>query len=149
MENMRVLATDAAVTRAADGRPTPSTVVMIEVTPEESELLAAATSRGQIQLVLRGFAEQGDSKKVNASTAAAMLLDGAPPAPTRAPRASPRVAAPPPRPAEPVVVAPVPLVVTTPVAPKSDSVTVQVWRGKTKTNEKLTKDTIKRDTIRP
>jgi hypothetical protein len=43
----------------------------------------------------------------------------------------------------------VPLVVTTPVAPKSDSVTVQVWRGKTKTNEKLTKDTIKRDTIRP
>ncbi|MBL0170967.1 MAG: Flp pilus assembly protein CpaB [Gemmatimonadaceae bacterium] len=148
MENMRVLAMGAEVTRGADGRVTPSGVATIEVTPEESELLAVATARGQIQLVLRGFSEAGDAnaRKSNTSNAAAMLRETVPTPPPPAARPAPRTSTPAPR-AEPIVPSvPVP-VVKAPAVP--DSLTVQVWRGAKRQDEKLKKDTIKRDTIRP
>jgi pilus assembly protein CpaB len=146
MENMRVLAIGNEVTRSADGRVTPSSVVMIEVSPTESEMLAAATSRGTIQLVLRGFGEKAPTKAKDSEVVASMLRD--PPAP------KPKAAAPATRSPAPVPRAPEPIVAPTP-APvakgpaRPESLTVQVWRGVKKVDERLTKDSVKRDTIRP
>ncbi|MEQ1691767.1 MAG: Flp pilus assembly protein CpaB [Gemmatimonas sp.] len=150
MENMRVLATGPDFTRNAEGRVTPSTVVMIEVTPEEAELLAAATQRGQIQLVLRGFSEPNGAgaKKSSTSGAAAMLRDAAPTTPARV-RPVPRPSAPAPRASETVVPSAPPPIAKPPAAPLPDSLTVQVFRGTARVDLKLKKDTTKRDTIRP
>jgi pilus assembly protein CpaB len=145
MENMRVLAMGSQVTRGADGRVAPSSVAMIEVTPEESEMLALAQARGQIQLVLRGFSEpNGRSGRTKSEEVAAALRDAAP--------VKPKVTAPPvrstpaPRPVEPVV-APV-VQAPKPAAPRNDSTTIQVWRGPKRSDEKLGKDSTKKDTIR-
>ena len=54
MENMRVLAIGAVAQRTEDGRQINAAICTVEVTPEEGEKLAIATSQGQIQLMLRG-----------------------------------------------------------------------------------------------
>ena len=64
MENMRVLAIGAVAQRTEDGRQINAAVCTVEVTPEEGEKLAIATSQGQIQLLLRGYGDP-DSAKTN------------------------------------------------------------------------------------
>jgi pilus assembly protein CpaB len=55
MENMRVLAIGSVPQRTAEGRAIRATVCTVEVTPDEGERLAIATTQGQIQLMLRGY----------------------------------------------------------------------------------------------
>lgn len=142
MENMRVLAMGSEVTRGADGRVTPSTVAMIEVTPEEAERLAVATAQGQIQLVLRGFLDPGSAKGANSGEVATVLREYG------SPRTTPRRSAPTP----PLVPAPDPqpvqVVKPPPVVQRPESTTIQVWRGPKRSDEKLTKDSVKRDTTK-
>ena len=57
MSNMRVLAIGGAPARQESGRPVNATVVTLEVTPQEAERLAIATSQGELQLVLRGYGD--------------------------------------------------------------------------------------------
>jgi pilus assembly protein CpaB len=57
MENMRVLAIGSVPQRAEDGRPINAAVATVEVTPEEGERLAVATTQGQIQVMLRGYGD--------------------------------------------------------------------------------------------
>jgi len=64
MEYMRVLAIAPNTQRAEDGRPIAGATCTVEVTPEEGERLALATTQGQIQLMLRGY---GDPDSVSAS----------------------------------------------------------------------------------
>lgn len=158
MEDMRVLAMGSEVTRGADGRVRPSSVAMIEVTPKESEMLAAAQAKGQIQLVLRGFSESGSSTTEKVNEKAAALLRNAPttsasaetrtPPPTRRPTppaATPVTA----QVTAPVTAAPTPTPPVSAPVTRAESLTVQVWRGAKRSDEKLKKDSVKRDTIRP
>ena len=62
MENMRVLAIGAVAQRTEDGRQINAAVCTVEVTPEEGEKLAIATSQGQIQLMLRGYGDPDSAK---------------------------------------------------------------------------------------
>ena len=68
MSNMRVLAIGSLVQRTEDGRPIDATVATIEVSPEEAERLAIASTQGQIQLVLRGY---GDADSITTTGATA------------------------------------------------------------------------------
>src|SRR5689334_23197267 len=69
MENMRVLAIAATTQRTEDGRPINAATCTVEVTPEEGEKLAIATTQGQIQLMLRGYGDPDSAKTNGASTA--------------------------------------------------------------------------------
>ena len=64
MTNMRVLAFGAQVQRGADGRLMSSHVATLEVSPEEAERLAIASSQGSLSLALRGYGD-GDSIVTN------------------------------------------------------------------------------------
>jgi pilus assembly protein CpaB len=55
MENLRVLAIGTVPQRSTDGRAINASVATVEVTPDEAEVLAIATSQGAIQLILRGY----------------------------------------------------------------------------------------------
>jgi len=66
MENMRVLAIGAVAQRTEDGRQINAAVCTVEVTPDEGERLAIATSQGEIQVLLRGY---GDPDSVNTKSA--------------------------------------------------------------------------------
>jgi pilus assembly protein CpaB len=55
MENMRVLAIGAVPQRSYDGRAVRTTVCTVEVTPEEGERLAIASTQGSLQIMLRGY----------------------------------------------------------------------------------------------
>lgn len=150
MEDMRVLAMGSEVTRGPDGRVQPSSIATIEVTPVEAEKLAIAQSRGQIQLVLRGYAEpskptvKGALENVAAGAASLFRKSPAAPPARTTPRPPPaRVTEPEPTPVVPIVAPPVRAPVT-----RAESLTIQVIRGTTKTDEKLKKDSVKPDTIR-
>ena len=69
MENMRVLAIGAVAQRTDDGRQINAAVCTVEVTPEEGERLAIATSQGQIQLMLRGYGDPDSANTAGATTA--------------------------------------------------------------------------------
>ena len=142
MENMRVLGIGTEVTRGADGRVTPSTVAMIEVTPEEAERLGAAAAAGQIQLVLRGFADPVAASANGATNGDLTLRTVEAPAPrSTPPRPAPRPVAPP---AQPAVESP-PSAPPPKTAQKPESLTIRVWRGLKRSDEKLKKDTLKAD----
>jgi len=151
MEDMRVLAMGSEVTRGTDGRVQPSAVATVEVTPAEAERLAAAQSRGSIQLVLRGSAEPGKPVSKNAG---GKLADSVDALLRKVPTATAAKA--PPRRVQAAIPRPEPVVVPTPLPPeppprvaRPESLTIQVIRGATKSEEKLKKDSVKRDTIRP
>lgn len=148
MPNMRVLAMGSEVQRDEDGDPINTTVATLEVTPEETERLAVAMSQGKIQLTLRGYqdAELVKTKGATSAEVLATLRDAplAPPVRTRPPQQR-QVEAPVTAPA-PVTEAPKPAV-TVPARP--DSLTIPVFRGAKKTEEKFKKDSVRRDTIRP
>lgn len=61
LENMLVLATGTQVAKGGEGEAAPVGVITIEVTPEEAEKVALATTQGRIQLALRSYK---DSKEV-------------------------------------------------------------------------------------
>jgi pilus assembly protein CpaB len=148
MSNMRVLAMQTAVHKSEDGRPIPATVATIEVTPEESEMLAVAQSRGSIQLVLRGYGDP-DSVVTRGATSADVeraLRDGPgrtlPPPPRRTasrPAPAPRVVPETVLVRDPVVASPKPA--------KPDTNRVEIFRGAQKSEMKFQKDSVKRDTI--
>jgi pilus assembly protein CpaB len=54
MENMRILAIGMFSQRSEDGRAGNASVATVEVTPDQAERLAIATTQGAIQLMLRG-----------------------------------------------------------------------------------------------
>jgi pilus assembly protein CpaB len=144
MENMRVLAIGAVAQRTEDGRQINAAVCTVEVTPEEGEKLAIATSQGQIQLLLRGYGDP-DSAKTNGATTAQIvstLNKSAPvvaPKPEQPRRAAPRQAPPPqPQPVAPVIQAP------PPPKPKADTNTVTIIRGREVQQQKFA-DTAKKD----
>jgi len=101
LENMLVLATGAQVAKEGTGPASPVGVITLEVTPEEAEKVALATSQGRIQLALRSYK---DSKEVytRGATVPALLASYKLAGPVRqtqairapAPKAAPRSAAP-------------------------------------------------------
>jgi pilus assembly protein CpaB len=149
MENMRVLAIGAVAQRAEDGRQINAAVCTVEVTPEEGEKLAIATTQGQIQLLLRGYGDPDSAKTTGASTSQIVSsLNGARTVQPSAPaprRANPRPSAPAPQ------VSPAP-VVQPPVAPpkpRPDTNTVTIIRGITPSVQKFVDSTkIKADSAR-
>jgi pilus assembly protein CpaB len=150
MENMRVLAIGSISQRSDDGRPINAAVATVEVTPEEGEKLAIATTQGSIQLMLRGYGDP-DSAKTNGATTAQIVqgLNRATtvaqaPAPARAePRRAPARQAPAPQPTpQPLVQLPPP-----PVRPKPDTNTVTVIRGREVSQQKFA-DSAKADSLR-
>jgi len=145
MENMRVLMMQTATTKTEDGRPIPATVATLEVTPEETEMLAIAQAQGAIQLVLRGYGDP-DSVKTRGATSADVersLRDAPAPRPNMA-RGQTRPA---PLVAPETVRVNVPVPVAAKPTPKPDSNKVEIFRGAQKTELKFGKDSIKRDTI--
>lgn len=144
MSNMRVLAMGSEFLRDEDGDPINASVATLEVTPDEMERLAVATSQGRLQLALRAY-QDAEIVKTKGATAADVMasLRDAPPVPPRTVR--------PPQPKQepaPVVTQPTQPPVATP-APKPDSLTIPIFRGRSKTEEKFRKDSVRRDTIRP
>jgi pilus assembly protein CpaB len=127
MENMRVLSVGTAVERDAQGKPIEAASVALEVTPAEAERLAIAASQGSIQLVLRGYGDPDSVRTKGANTGDVLAqLGNAPERVVEAPK--PRRATP--RPATP------PVVVQAPPA-KPDSLTVTIFRGTEKQQQKF------------
>jgi pilus assembly protein CpaB len=148
MENMRVLAIGVVAQRTEDGRPINAAVCTVEVTPEEGEKLAIATSQGQIQLLLRGYGDPDSAKTSGATTAQIVSTLNksapvvAPPTKPEQPRRAVPRQAPPPQPVQtPVVQAP------PPPKPKADTNTVTIIRGRDVQQQKFA-DTLKKDTTR-
>lgn len=148
MPNMTILAMGEKVERNEKGEPIKTHTATIEVAPAEGERLIMASSQGRISLMLRGYTDN-DTVKTKGSTAAevaASLRDFVPPPPrtNRAPQQkAPVVEAP---------AAPTPLPAVT--AQKPETLTIPVFRGRNKTEEKfkqdsVRKDSVRRDTIRP
>jgi pilus assembly protein CpaB len=97
-DKVLVLATGAQVAKSAEGAAAPVGVITIEVTPEEAEKVALATTMGRIQLALRSYK---DSKEVytRGATVPALLASYKLGGPAKAPAQSfapsaPRAAAP-------------------------------------------------------
>ena len=146
MENMRVLAIGAVAQRTEDGRQINAAVCTVEVTPEEGEKLAIATTQGQIQLLLRGYGDPDSAKTSGASTSQIVSTLNksttvAPPRPEPR-RPAPRREAPPPQPVQPPIVQAPP-----PPKPKADTNTVTIIRGRDVQQQKFA-DTAKKDTTR-
>ncbi|MEO7966369.1 MAG: Flp pilus assembly protein CpaB, partial [Gemmatimonadaceae bacterium] len=148
MENMKILAMGAQVQRGDDGRPIQTTVATLEVTPQESERLAIASSQGQIQLVLRGYGDPDSAGTKGASARDLMPsipvpIRSAPPEPARRTTVhfrTPDQVAPPP-------VAPV--VARTIKPPPPESLSVKVFRGNKASEQKFQKDSAaKRDSTK-
>jgi pilus assembly protein CpaB len=138
MSNMRVLSVGQQVTRGDDGKPINATTATLEVTPEEAERLAIAMGQGFIALVLRGYGDP-DSIKTTGATSTdvlAQLREG------QAVDLTPKPVDPPPRkhtstpPAPPP---PPPPVVVTEKPKPPDSLTVQVYRGATMSQNRFIK----------
>jgi pilus assembly protein CpaB len=142
MENMRVLSVGTQVQRGLDGLPADGKIATLEVTPTEAERLAVAMSRGNIQLVLRGY---GDPDSINTDGASSSdvlaALRDAPvvSTPVRPPVRRSTRPAPTPK-TDTVVIAPPPPV----VPPRPDTSVVKIYRGNQMTTEKFQVDSSKR-----
>jgi pilus assembly protein CpaB len=147
MNNMRVLAMGTQVQRGEDGRPIPTTVATLEVFPEEAEKLAVAMAQGSIQLVLRGYGDPDSvtTKGATSKDVAEALRDYVPPKDVPRRRSSPApqpkavVTEPAPQPIAPIVLPPK-------VAQKPETLTIPVYRGAKRSDEKFKKDSVRRDT---
>lgn len=131
MENMRVLSVGTSTERDAEGKAIQAPTAALEVTPEEAERLAVAVNQGSIQLVLRGYGDP-DSVRTKGANSSDVLsqLGSAPERVVEAPKQTRR--APTPRPA-----APAPVVQAPPEKP--DSLTVTVFRGTDRQQQKFEK----------
>jgi pilus assembly protein CpaB len=103
LENLRVLSVGTELGRDEKGKPISASTVTVEVTPEQTELLAVAMNEGVLHLALRGFADDDDVETRGATPsdvlAEARRIQSAPrPRPVAA---SPPAAAPTPEPAAP------------------------------------------------
>ena len=72
LENLPVLATGTQVQENEKGEPMPVDVYTVEVTPEQSEKLALAASRGRLQFAMRGVTDS-DNISTNGVTVPEML----------------------------------------------------------------------------
>jgi pilus assembly protein CpaB len=146
MSNMRVLAMGTQVQPGEDGRPIQAPVATMDVSPEEAEKLAVAQTQGSIQLVLRGYGDPDTVKTRGASSYDVSVTREvkAEASPTRSRSAPTRQSQPAPAP----VVSPPAPVVQKPVEAKPESLTVQIYRGGKREDQKFKKDSA-RDTIRP
>jgi pilus assembly protein CpaB len=129
MENMRVLSVGTAVERDAEGKPIQAATAALEVTPQEAERLAIAASQGSIQLVLRGYGDPDSVKTTGANTGDVLSQLGS--APARVAEAPKPRRTPAPRPAAPAPVVQAP--------EKPDSLTVTVFRGGDRQQQKFEK----------
>jgi pilus assembly protein CpaB len=88
LQNVRVLAVGKDVEhRAGDGeKPASATVATLMVTPEESERLALAATKGQILLALRGIGDRELVETEGAAPAALLARAGPPGGDPRTPR---------------------------------------------------------------
>ena len=126
VSNVQVLAAGTRYDQQAarDGKPVPSSVVTLLVSPEDAELVGLASNQGQLLLTLRNPLDTEPT--TSPGTRTARLTGSAPlsePAPAATPRpARPRAAAPPP--------APVP-----PPPPPPKAYSVEVIRGAKRTEE--------------
>ena len=128
MENMRVLSVGTAVERDAEGKAIQAATAALEVTPEDAEKLAIASSQGSIQLVLRGYGDPDSVKTKGANTGDVLSqLGSAPERVAESPR--PR-RAPAPRPAAPPVIVQAP-------PQKPESATVTIFRGGDRQQQKF------------
>jgi pilus assembly protein CpaB len=145
MPNMRILAMGSEVERDEDGDPINTTVATLEVTTAEGERLAVATAQGKIQLMLRGYQDPEivATKGATSSEVLASLREA--PTPPRVSRPAPQQKAEPAPPVQQPVESPKPAA----APPRSDSLTIPVFRGAKKSEEKFKKDSVRRDTIRP
>ena len=134
MDNMRVLSVGHEVQRDAQGKPINAATITLEVTPDEAERLAVATSQGSIQLVLRGYGDP-DSIDTKGATSRDVLsqLRIVQPMPAQVvsrPASRPRPATPVPEPT------PLPVVVEAPPK-RPDSLVVRIYRGAEVTQRKF------------
>src|SRR5690606_26905635 len=90
--------------QAKDGKPVPTSVVTLAVTPEDGERIALASNEGQISLALRNPIDVDPTKTAGIKLAALMHGGAAAPKPAAAPRRS----APAPRPVAAAVPPPAP-----------------------------------------
>jgi len=119
MENMRVLSVGTAIDRDAEGKAIQAPSATLEVTPQEAEKLAIASTQGSIQLVLRGYGDPDSVKTKGANTGDILAqLGNAPERVVESPK--PRRSAPRPVAAPTVIQAP---------PEKPDSFKVTVFRG--------------------
>lgn len=148
MPNMRVLAMGTEVHRNEKGEPIPTAVATLEVSPAEAERLAVATSQGRIQLVLRGFSDNDSARTRGATTTDVVnSLRDIVPSPPR----SGRTAAPLPKNEAPRVVEPPAPVTPAPISTvqKPETLKIPVYRGAKRSEERFSKDSVRRDTIKP
>jgi pilus assembly protein CpaB len=103
LQNIEVLSAGQNIQRDEEGKPIQVQVVNLLVTPEQAEKLTLATREAQIQLVLRNPLDQEEVSTDGA--ALSNLFSGARP---KAPAPRRTMPSPPPRPREPMVVAPPP-----------------------------------------
>jgi pilus assembly protein CpaB len=151
MENMRILAIGSVPQRADDGRAINASVATVEVTPEQGERLALATTQGGIQLLLRGYGDPDSAKTQGATTQQIVsALNKASTVVQEPPRSAERRPARRPDPVptpvqQPIVQAPPP-----PVArpAKPDTNTVTVIRGTAVTQQKFADSTKKDSTAK-
>lgn len=85
--------------QAKDGKPVPSTVVTLLVTPEDAERIALAAAEGQIMLTLRNPLDT-EATETNGTRLASLMGKPDPPPPTKVVQGVRRVV-PPPAPAAP------------------------------------------------
>ncbi len=76
-----------------EGKPIPTTVVTLLVTPEDGERIALAASEGQIMLALRNPLDTATTNTPGVRTAGLLGTAPAPAAPKKAPKAGPARAA--------------------------------------------------------
>jgi pilus assembly protein CpaB len=75
LQNIKVLASGAKIDSPQDQRqPSEVKAVTLQVTPEQAEKLVLATNEGKLQLVMRNYTDQEDSRTTGANKAT--LLSG-------------------------------------------------------------------------
>ena len=131
MENMRVLSVGTSTERDAEGKAIQAPTAALEVTPEEAERLAVAVNQGSIQLVLRGYGDPDSVRTKGANSSDVLSQLGS--APERVVESKPVRRTAPARPAAPAPV------VQAPPPPKPDSLTVTVFRGSDRQQQKFEK----------
>src|SRR5690242_6996810 len=126
LQNIKVLASGPKIDSPQDQRqPSDVKAVTLQVTPEQAEKLVLATNEGKLQLVMRNYTDQEDSRTTGANKATLLGGDEAKPdpGPTTEKAAETKVTSPKPRVQRPRVAAAShsesPVVAAQPVSRKS------------------------------
>lgn len=82
LQNIKVLASGAKIDSPQDQRqPSDVKAVTLQVTPEQAEKLVLATNEGKLQLVMRNYTDQEDSRTTGANKASLLGGDSVKPDP--------------------------------------------------------------------